>query len=293
MNIVMRNVVVMMVWISLAACGGATPERNERPTAHVVPAAPTSSDSAPIEERAPIGSLSGRVVFNGAELLPMGVPKRRASAAHCRDEQILHNALVAAPGPDGCTDKCPMFTERPLSDVIVRLPNGVAPASTANAEAVGLHRKSCMSLPRALVLTVDQPFTIVNDDPILHSAVGLSLVTRKNVFNAAQPKGADPLAQTFSEGGLYRIGCDVHDWEVSFVWVSDHGHAAVTGADGRFTLKGIPKGTYKLEAWHAFLGLKTIEVTVATGRPQSEIAFEYDGSEFEPPENTGELDDLF
>jgi hypothetical protein len=37
----------------------------------------------------------------------------------------------------------------------------------------------------------------------------------------------------------------------------------VTGDDGTFTLKGVPPGTYKIEAWHEKFGTQEMDVTVA------------------------------
>jgi len=36
----------------------------------------------------------------------------------------------------------------------------------------------------------------------------------------------------------------------------------VTGADGKFSLKGLPPGTYTIEAWHEKAGTQTAQVTV-------------------------------
>ncbi|PYP41680.1 MAG: hypothetical protein DMD42_13285 [Gemmatimonadetes bacterium] len=37
----------------------------------------------------------------------------------------------------------------------------------------------------------------------------------------------------------------------------------MSGADGAFTLKGLPPGTYTIEAWHEAYGTQTATVTVA------------------------------
>ena len=49
-----------------------------------------------------------------------------------------------------------------------------------------------------------------------------------------------------------------------------HGSAA----DGAFTLRGVPAGTYTLTAWHERLGERTVEVTVpADGSARVELRF--------------------
>jgi hypothetical protein len=50
------------------------------------------------------------------------------------------------------------------------------------------------------------------------------------------------------------------------VFVMDNPYFAVSDANGAFSIKGLPAGTYTLEAWHEKLGTKTATVTVtATG----------------------------
>ena len=56
--------------------------------------------------------------------------------------------------------------------------------------------------------------------------------------------------------------CDVHSWMSAYVGVLDHPFFAVTGADGAFELKGLPPGTYTIEAWHEKLGTQTQTVTI-------------------------------
>jgi hypothetical protein len=50
--------------------------------------------------------------------------------------------------------------------------------------------------------------------------------------------------------GLYKINCDAHLWERAWVYVSPHDSVAVTDADGRFVLKNIPPGNYRIRVWH-------------------------------------------
>jgi len=57
--------------------------------------------------------------------------------------------------------------------------------------------------------------------------------------------------------------CDVHGWMNAYVGVLDHPFFAVTDKDGKFSFKGLPPGTYTIEAWHEKLGTQTATVTIA------------------------------
>ena len=60
----------------------------------------------------------------------------------------------------------------------------------------------------------------------------------------------------------------------AFIGVVDHPYFAVTGADGSFSLKGLPPGTYTIEAWHEQLGTQTQSVTIGE-KETKDIAFSF------------------
>ena len=52
---------------------------------------------------------------------------------------------------------------------------------------------------------------------------------------------------------------------------------AVTGADGTFTLKGLPAGDYTLEAWTATYGVQEQKVSVRPGESTT-VYFDFKGN---------------
>lgn len=61
---------------------------------------------------------------------------------------------------------------------------------------------------------------------------------------------------------------------VAYVSVTNHPYFDVTGREGAFELRGVPAGTYELEAWHEVFGTKTAQVTVADDST-AEVTFSY------------------
>ena len=49
-----------------------------------------------------------------------------------------------------------------------------------------------------------------------------------------------------------------------------------TGADGSFQPKGLPPGTYTIEAWHEKFGTKTASVTIGA-KESKDVAFTFSG----------------
>jgi hypothetical protein len=56
--------------------------------------------------------------------------------------------------------------------------------------------------------------------------------------------------------------CDVHGWMAAYAGVLPHPYFSVSTNDGTFAIKGLPQGTYTIEAWHEQLGVQTQQVTV-------------------------------
>ena len=65
--------------------------------------------------------------------------------------------------------------------------------------------------------------------------------------------------------GMFLVKCDIHPWMSAYVGVFTHPFFAVTDESGKFSIEGLPPGTYEVEAWHEKLGVRTGSVTVATG----------------------------
>ena len=110
-------------------------------------------------------------------------------------------------------------------------------------------------------MRVGQPLVILNSDPTLHN---IHAMPKGNTeFNTGQPIQGMKTMHTFDKPEvMVPFKCDVHGWMNAYVGVLDHPYFAVTGPDGSFTLKGLPPGTYTIEAWHEKLGTQTTQVTL-------------------------------
>jgi hypothetical protein len=72
------------------------------------------------------------------------------------------------------------------------------------------------------------------------------------------------LTRTFTDPEvMLPFECNVHGWMHAYAGVLSHPFYAVTGIpDGRFSIRGLPPGTYTIEAWHERYGTRTATVTV-------------------------------
>jgi plastocyanin len=162
-----------------------------------------------------------------------------------------------------------------LADAVVVL-RGVA-AADAPAGEVLVDNTGCRFVPRVQVVRRGQTVRVRNSDPVLHNAhpvlVAEPEASIANLALSRQGLTMDltrRLAATLPPSGeaLVRFGCDVHPWMRGWLVVLDHGFAAVTGADGAFTIPHVPAGTYTLAVWHETLGRVERPITVRAGEAE-------------------------
>ena len=204
------------------------------------------------------GSLTGKIAFDGAapempelpRYTETGKPKDAACDTHEKAEYVVVNGGG-------------------VKDVVVRLAVGAVarPAASETPPPLVIDQKNCRYSPHVAVAITGQKIAFRNDDDTMHNVH--TYRGTETDFNIAQPKGTPEQVKdvTVPAGDVpYKIGCDVHPWMQAFVLVTDHPYVTVTGADGTFKLDNLPYGSYKLEAWHPYLGQKTIDVTVEPGK---------------------------
>jgi hypothetical protein len=155
--------------------------------------------------------------------------------------------------------------QQQVQEVIVFLGDireGLAPQPPAEKPVID--QKACTFVPHVQVVIKDQPFEIVNSDPVAHSA---HLVQhRTTVYNRMQPQQNMRSQIALDDVGLATLKCDVHDWMRAYIYVLWHPYHAVTGEDGSFRLSDVPPGEYELVAWQERLGEFTQKVKVETGK---------------------------
>ena len=115
-------------------------------------------------------------------------------------------------------------------------------------EEVVLDQKGCLYQPRVLGVQVGQRLLIRNSDAFMHNVHGLGFANPE--FNWGQPPNQDMVKVFKSPELMLRLKCEIHPWMSAFVGVVEHPYFAVSDAQGRFEIKGLPAGKYSLTVWH-------------------------------------------
>jgi plastocyanin len=244
--------------VLLISCGGGTNES----------AAPASSGAAatavtPIDP-ATTGNVSGKVTFEGTPPAPQ--PIKLSSDPYCQSANSGLTTETEMVGANGA-----------MANVFVYVKEGLGGRQfAAPSDAVVLDQKGCHYIPHVIGIQVGQPLQIINSDNTLHNVHGLAKANKE--FNAGQPIQGMKMTHTFSTAEvMVPFKCDVHGWMNAWVGVLDHPYYFVTGPDGTFSLKGLPPGTYTIEAWHEKLGTQTQMVTIGATETK-DLAFTFKGA---------------
>jgi plastocyanin len=226
------------VWVSLlaAGCGGSS-ARARAPNYGGMPG--------------PGGTITGHVTVRGR--LPAVEPLHMGLDPTCLEingATPVNDDLVVA--SDGAVANAFVY-------ITAGLPPGVAPGPPATPLVVD--QRGCRFVPHVLGVRAGQPIEFVNSDPTehdVHAEPGPN-----GQFNRLQPLQGMRESHVFTEPDVMTlIKCDRHPWMSAYVGVMEHPYFAVTGADGRFTLSGVPDGHYTVAMWHERFGRIDREVAI-------------------------------
>jgi plastocyanin len=86
-----------------------------------------------------------------------------------------------------------------------------------------------------------------NSDRIRHQVYSFSPAKK---FELPLYGGTDAPPVVFDKPGVVVLGCNIHDWMVGYIYVSESPYFAKTGAGGTATIGDLPQGQYAVRVWH-------------------------------------------
>lgn len=132
--------------------------------------------------------------------------------------------------------------------VVVALPASRTGASTGGISAtIIVDQVNKEFVPYVLPVRVGTTVNFPNKDNIRHHVYSFS--PAKN-FELPLYSGSPPAPVLFDKPGAVILGCNIHDWMIAYIYVSDSPYFAKTGADGKARLTDLPAGNYALRTWH-------------------------------------------
>ncbi len=141
-----------------------------------------------------------------------------------------------------------------------------AAAAALATQKTRIRQKDLKFKPDVAVITVGSTIEFPNDDKVFHNVFSVSAPAK---FDLGLYKSGTSKSVTFTRPGVVDVYCNIHPDMVAKIKVLDTPYYAVTGADGSFTIAGVPPGTYPVVAWQAQAAEWRGEVTVAAGKAAS------------------------
>lgn len=257
MNHTLRKSIAALVSLGLAGCGQWGGGASVVPSVTMLPvnfgsAADSAGDSADLPPVAGesgaaaggFGTFEGQVVLSGtAPVLAALI----AAGADVKDKEVC----AAVDVPD---ERLVVGGGGGVSNVFIfmqKAPTGGKPLPDAGDDVI-FDQKNCRFLPHCLVIPTGRTVRVLSDDPIAHNThtypaknqainSGVAPNDREGVLNFKYQRAeAVPLSVT----------CDYHGWMKAYHLPVDHPYAAVTDADGKFSIPDLPSGTHTFAVWH-------------------------------------------
>ena len=198
------------------------------------------------------GKITGTVKLDGAAPHMKGIDMSKdpyCSKAHASDPAHLETYVVGAGGA--------------LENVVLSIDGWSGSAQVTTAIPV-FDQKNCMYSPHVLAMDAGETFKVETSDQTAHNIHPLPNPMVNVGWNQSQPPGAPPIEKSWKAAEVIPVKCNIHPWMNGWCVVVK-GPYATTDANGKYTIAGVPPGSYTVTAWQEAAGTQTQKVTVAAG----------------------------
>jgi len=137
---------------------------------------------------------------------------------------------------------------QPIADaVVVAVPNDPAALSGAKPRAEQIEQIDKEFVPKVRPVFVGSTVAFPNQDSVRHHVYSFSPAKR---FELPLYAGLPSQPVLFDKPGVVVLGCNIHDWMIGYVYVSESPWFAKTGADGKARISDLPPRSYSVRVWH-------------------------------------------
>lgn len=222
------------------------------------------------------GIIEGTIILDGVVPEPKGFnlitfpdPMYCGRISNGRGWRLLHDFVVSRQGG--------------LKDAIVLL-EGIEAGKPFDVSVPLIEARDCMFYPFMTIVRNGHAVEVINMDPVMHDIQGYEtspeagarvLFNTPLIMNHQHHRG-DLHAMHNHAPGKSLIGpiylnkgrrtfymqCGFHAYMESWAMAVNNPYYAVTDAEGKFVIDGIPPGTYQLVVWHPQTGPGTTKFVV-------------------------------
>jgi plastocyanin len=137
---------------------------------------------------------------------------------------------------------------KPVADtVIVAVPLDAKNALRAQVPSASVDQVDKQFVPYVMPILVGSTLRFPNSDNIRHQVYSFSPAKK---FELPLYAGTDAQPVLFDKAGVVVLGCNIHDWMIGYIYVSETPFFAKTDATGGATVPDLPPGAYRVRVWH-------------------------------------------
>jgi plastocyanin len=111
---------------------------------------------------------------------------------------------------------------------------------------VKMDQRGQQFIPRVLAITAGTTVDFPNSDTTFHNAFSLAPT---GAFDLGRYRPGRTKSFRFDRPGIVPVSCDIHSHMSAYILVFIHPFFAVTDDEGRYSIAGVPGGTYTLTVW--------------------------------------------
>lgn len=105
-------------------------------------------------------------------------------------------------------------------------------------------------VPYVKAVQVGSAVFFPNKDNIRHHVYSFSPAKR---FELPLYVGTPASPVVFDKPGVVTIGCNIHDWMIAYIYVSESPYFGTTDKQGLVKLENLPAGAYGVHVWHPLM----------------------------------------
>lgn len=137
---------------------------------------------------------------------------------------------------------------KPVADaVVLATPLDPRSAQRTKAPLDAIDQVDKQFVPYVKPVFVGSKVRFPNSDHIRHQVYSFSPAKK---FELPLYGGMDAPPVIFDKPGVVVLGCNIHDWMVGYIYVSETPFFATTEAAGTASLQDLPPGEYSVRLWH-------------------------------------------
>lgn len=222
-------------------------------TALLAPAVVLTAPSRADDAKAEWVTVKGQVLMSKDKIPAPAVgtvPVAGSDKAHCESKgPLAKTVLLVNPKNDGVKNVVaflrPNNDERKLTFPKDKIKPSLVKVAPTNHV---IDQPCCQFEPRVLAVRVGDTLEVKNSSPVVHNIN----YKGENPFNVNVPAGmSHKMPQPFeATNSPILFECNVHPWMAGRIRVFDHPYYAMTDADGKFEIKDVPAGKWKIVYWH-------------------------------------------